>query len=150
MNALDVFAHWTGVRKGLYDALDNLSDEQLLYSPHEGLRSVGEIACHIAGGAEDWFDYFLKGDWPPIERGHELADCGTVQALRALLEQRFARAQAWLATLTDEDLDRQADLPWGARCTMGYAIWHILEHEIHHRGEIYLMLGLLGIEAPDV
>jgi len=23
-------------------------------------------------------------------------------------------------------------------------------HEIHHRGEIFLMLGLMGMEAPDV
>jgi uncharacterized damage-inducible protein DinB len=24
------------------------------------------------------------------------------------------------------------------------------EIEVHHRGEIYLMLGLMGMEAPDV
>jgi uncharacterized damage-inducible protein DinB len=41
-------------------------------------------------------------------------------------------------------------LPWGAQVSMGWAVWHVLEHEIHHRGEIYLMLGLLGMEAPDV
>jgi len=29
-------------------------------------------------------------------------------------------------------------------------VWHVLEHEIHQRGEIYLMLSLQGIEAPDV
>jgi uncharacterized damage-inducible protein DinB len=26
----------------------------------------------------------------------------------------------------------------------------VLEHEIHHRGEIYLMLGLLGLGASDI
>jgi len=27
---------------------------------------------------------------------------------------------------------------------------HSHRHEIHHRGEIYLMLGMMGLEAPDV
>jgi uncharacterized damage-inducible protein DinB len=26
----------------------------------------------------------------------------------------------------------------------------VQQHEIHHRGEIYLMLGLMGMQAPDV
>jgi len=26
----------------------------------------------------------------------------------------------------------------------------VLEHEIHHRGEIFLMLGLMDMEAPDI
>jgi uncharacterized damage-inducible protein DinB len=26
----------------------------------------------------------------------------------------------------------------------------VQQHEVHHRGEIYLMLGLMGMEAPDV
>jgi len=39
---------------------------------------------------------------------------------------------------------------WGAQVSLGWIVWHVLEHEIHHRGEVFLMLGLLGIEAPDV
>ncbi|MBE0697809.1 MAG: hypothetical protein IH586_12880 [Anaerolineaceae bacterium] len=34
--------------------------------------------------------------------------------------------------------------------TLGVIFMHVLEHEIHHRGEVILMLGLLGIEVPDV
>jgi len=41
-------------------------------------------------------------------------------------------------------------VPRGAKVPLGWVAWHVLEHEIHHRGEIYLMLGLLGMEAPDV
>jgi uncharacterized damage-inducible protein DinB len=29
-------------------------------------------------------------------------------------------------------------------------IWHVLEHEIHHRGELSLIHGLLGREGLDV
>jgi uncharacterized damage-inducible protein DinB len=48
------------------------------------------------------------------------------------------------------DLDSGFEAPWGAEVTLRWVIWHVLEHEIHHRGEIYLMLGMMGLEAPDV
>jgi uncharacterized damage-inducible protein DinB len=34
--------------------------------------------------------------------------------------------------------------------SLGWIIWHVLEHEIHHRGELSLILGLLGREGLDV
>jgi hypothetical protein len=47
-----------------------------------------------------------------------------------------------------------AALPWNrlpaARSRREVFAHCVQEHEIHHRGEIYLMLGLMGMEAPDV
>ena len=40
-------------------------------------------------------------------------------------------------------------LPAG-RTGQGIFVHCVQEHEVHHRGEIYLMLGLMGMEAPDV
>ena len=31
-----------------------------------------------------------------------------------------------------------------------WIIWHTLENGLHHRGEIYLMLGLMGMSASDI
>ena len=45
---------------------------------------------------------------------------------------------------------RTCNLAWGPQVGMEWVVWHVIEHEIHHRGEVYLMLGLLGMEAPDV
>jgi hypothetical protein len=28
--------------------------------------------------------------------------------------------------------------------------WHILEHDLHHGGEISIVLGMHGLQAPDV
>lgn len=71
-------------------------------------------------------------------------------SLVALLEQVHARVQDHVEPLADADLERVIELPWGSKVPLWWVFWHLLEHEIHHRGEIYLMLGLLGMEAPDV
>ena len=31
-----------------------------------------------------------------------------------------------------------------------WIIWHVIEHDLHHGGEISLMLGMHGLVAPDI
>ena len=33
---------------------------------------------------------------------------------------------------------------------LGWIIWHVLEHRSPHRGELWLILGLLGRDGLDV
>jgi len=149
MNAAELFSHWKYVRQGLYEALDMLTDEQLAFLPGEGLWSLGTVACHIANAEDGWFRYIVAGeleDWPPMEPERYT----TVTSLKALLEQVHEYTQAFLEGLDVADLERKVTTFWGAELSIRWIIWHVLEHEIHHRGEIYLMLGLMGMEAPDV
>jgi uncharacterized damage-inducible protein DinB len=48
------------------------------------------------------------------------------------------------------NMDRMVTVPWEAELSLRWIIWHVPEHEIHHRGEICLMLGLMGLDAPDL
>jgi len=149
MNAAELFSHWTTVRQGLYEALDQLTDEQLSFVPREGLWSLRTVALHIATAEEGWFRYVVTGEldeWPEVDE----SDYPTVASIKALLAEVHDYTMAYLEALDVADLDRVVDTFWGARLTLRWIIWHVLEHEISHRGEIYLMLGLMGMEAPDV
>jgi uncharacterized damage-inducible protein DinB len=149
MNAAELFSHWKTVRQGLYEAMDLLTDEQLASVPREGLWSLGTVACHIANAEDGWFRYIAAGeldDWPPME----VERYPTIASIKALLEETHAYTLAFLQRLDVEDLERKVTTFWGAEVTLRWIIWHVLEHETHHRGEIYLMLGLMGMEAPDV
>lgn len=137
---------------GLDEALDKLSGDQLAFTAHAGLWSLGQTACHIAGTEEGWLRYFCNGRWSPPEADYQLADYPTVGALKALLAKVHARTAAEFAAVPGlaAHLDETVALPWGPSVSRRWAVWHVLEHTIHHRGEVYLMLGLQGIEAPDV
>jgi uncharacterized damage-inducible protein DinB len=149
MNAADLFSHWEAVRVGLHQALDGLTQEQLAFVPREGLWSLGTVACHIANAEDGWFRYVAArevDEWPSIDQTRYC----TVASIKALLNEVHGYTMACLQTIDVVDLDRTITAPWGAELTLRFIIWHVLEHEIHHRGEIYLMLGLMGIEGPDV
>ena len=151
MNAKTLFGLWSDVREGLMAALGQLTDEQLSFTPREGLWSLGETVCHIAGCEDGWFRHVVTHELPDWEGAdYSLADYPAVEDLVGLLGEVHARVVAYVDPLTDADLDRVIELPWGPKVPLWWVFWHILEHEIHHRGEVYLMLGLQGMEAPDV
>jgi uncharacterized damage-inducible protein DinB len=149
MNALDVFGNWQAIRLALYQALDVLTEDQLNFVPHAGLWSLGETARHIAEVETGWFGWFV---WHEIDAWPEYsaAQYPTLTSVKQLLDDVHNRTLAYLDGKTEADLDQVVVLPRGKTTTVGWVVWHVLEHEIHHRGEIFLMLGLQGMEAPDV
>lgn len=142
--------YWSGIREGLYQALDLFTDEQLSFTPAEGLWSIGQVALHIAGAEEGWFRFIVTrelDDWP---EDYSLEEYPTMAAVKELLQETHGRTEAYLATIDQDEMERIIEAPWGVKFPVRWAVWHVLEHEIHHRGEMFLMLGILGKEAPDV
>jgi uncharacterized damage-inducible protein DinB len=148
VDAQELFRHWTDVRMGLSEALDKLTDLQLDFSPREGLWSLRETVVHLANTEDGWLRYYSANRWH--ENTFQAADYPTIASLKTLLAEQHAVTEGQFANDPDSVLAQVRPLPWGKQATMSWVVWHVVEHEIHHRGEIYLMLGLMGIEAPDV
>jgi uncharacterized damage-inducible protein DinB len=150
-NARMMFAHWDEVRRGLFAALDKFNDEHLTFVPHEGLRPLGEIALHIASSERGWFRYVVQAEYDHWPSPYELQDYPTLAEVKRVLSEEHNRTNAFLETVGADELNRVVERPGReGTLTLRWVIWHVLEHEIHHRGEIFLMLGLLGIEAPRI
>ena len=62
-----VFEGWEDYRRSIIHAVAPLTREQLLWRPAAHLRSVGELARHIALGPVGWFL------WMGAPGSHELA-----------------------------------------------------------------------------
>ncbi len=80
--------------------------------------------------------------------GRELAD-GHEQTL-AYLDACHNESIDVFSGLSDEDLREKCDTPGGASITVWKWLRAMIEHEIHHRGQIYMMLGILGVETPPL
>ena len=55
----------------------------------------------------------------------------------------------YVTSLADEDLEAEIEAGWGGSFVLMDMLWHVMEHEIHHRGELSLILGILGREGLD-
>lgn len=144
------FSHWKEVRSDLLSTIDLFPDDELTYIPFDGSQSVGQIMLHIADAEDGWFRYVVTKElkrWPDY---FVLKKYPTREAIKSILGDVHARTESFLASLDETDFSRRVDAPWGKNIQLGWIIWHVLEHEIHHRGELSLILGLKGREGLEV
>lgn len=80
--------------------------------------------------------------------GRELAD--GYENVMAFLERMHAESMEIFARLSDEDLQRKCTTPDNSPITTWKWLRLMVEHEIHHRGQIYLYLSMLGIATPPL
>ena len=149
MKVSQMFNHWEQVRRDLLDTIDLFSEGELTFAPFEGSWSVGEIMLHIADCEDNWIHGCARHEIVPWVT-YPLADHPTRQEIKDMLNRSRRKTVAFLDSLEEEDLDRLIDIPGGTPCSLGWILWHVLEHEIHHRGELSLALGLLGRQGLDV
>jgi uncharacterized damage-inducible protein DinB len=70
--------------------------------------------------------------------------------VRALLAHLRAESGELLAELSPADMQRTVVTPGGASMAAWKWLRAMCEHEAHHRGQLYLMLRLCGIETPPI
>ncbi len=145
-----IFSHWSLVRKGLISVIAKFQEPDLSYQPFPESWTVGQIMVHIANAEEGWFRYVVTREieeWPGEIKFEKYP---TQEKILAILASVHAKTEGYLRSLSEEDLSAGINTPWGESIPLQWIIWHVIEHEIHHRGELSLILGILGKEGLDV
>jgi uncharacterized damage-inducible protein DinB len=152
-----IYEGWYTHQNTLCEALAPLTAEQLDLRASPRLRSVGEIAQHIIGARARWF-YQLMG-----EGGDEFAALGkwdrrgararSAAELVQGLEQTWQGMQEAIARWTPEQWQETwpgEDETEPTVITRPWVIWHLVEHDLHHGGEISITLGAHGVRGLDL
>jgi uncharacterized damage-inducible protein DinB len=147
-----VFQGWKDYQQQLVVTLQALTPEQLNIRVAPQLRTAGEIAIHLVAGRADWFNGVLKEGGDNIAAIAHWEDQG--QPTRTAAELAQGLLLTWqviedaLARWTPEAIEEQIILPWiGPKhpITRAWVFWHVLEHDLHHGGELTHTLGLGGL-----
>ena len=157
MDAKDILTDAFGRLPGLvHRAVRGLTPEQLRWAPAPGANSIGWLIWHLTRVGVDQIDN--TGDWParfglkddPSETGygHTAAEVARVapespQALEDYFHAVHDRTMAYLATLTDDDLDRVVDTAWDPPVTLGVRLVSIADDDAQHVGQAAYVRGLL-------
>ena len=143
MKPSEMFSHWEQVRGSLLAMIDRFSQEELAFTPFKGSWSAGQIMLHIADCEDNWLHGVVRQEVEPWIF-YDFKEFPSKQAILAVLEKAHNRTIAFLDSLDEDDLDKVYKISEGDSFTLRWIIWHVLEHEIHHRGELSLALGMLG------
>ncbi len=158
-----LYGGWHTYQGLLVEALAGLTADQLALGAAPGLRSIGGIATHMVGARARWFHRLLGegGDefaalsvWDrPAQPDRAGQPARTAAELAEALEVTWRGMQAAIARWTPEAWAQTylAERPGTPDpITRQWVIWHLIEHDLHHGGEISLTLGMHGLKAPDL
>jgi len=145
----ELVGYFEKVRSRTLRVADRIPPDRLEWTWAPGKFTLGDILRHLAGIERDM--YAENAQLRPSRyagHGPELAE--GVEAVRAYVDRCHAESMAIFRALTDADLERLCETPAGAKIPVGKWLRLMVEHEIHHRGQLYMALGILGVETPPI
>ena len=141
--------YWEKVRGRTVRVVDCIPEDRLEWTWQPGKFTLGDVVRHLA--AIERYMYAENAARRPSRypgHGRELAE--GLPAVRAFLDRCHAETVEILGGLSDADLREKCVTPGGASLAVGKWLRLMVEHEIHHRGQLYLGLGLLGVPTPPI
>ncbi len=155
LSLLPFYKGWDTYQGLLIKAIKPLSLEQLSLRPAPHLRSIGENTAHIVGTRVGWFHFVLKegGEDLVARRWDDPHQPPSSAELISGLEMTWGVIQDGLRRWTPADLDeifQDTDDGEVYDLTRQWVIWHVIEHDLHHGGEISLTLGIHGLGGIDI
>ncbi len=123
--------------------------DQLEWSCAPGRFTLGDLLRHIACAERyAWAESLQNRPSRYAGCGRDLAD-GYDNVL-AFVERLRAETVEIMRGFTPVDLNKKCLTPDGSPITRWKALRLIAEHEIHHRGQIYTYLSMLGVKTPPI
>ena len=148
---------WDVYQQELSKAIAPLMPEQLALRAAPHLRSISEIATHIIAVRARWFhnlmgegneDIASIAEWDRAD-----APARSAAELVSGLETTWQLIQDALARWTPADLEHIFEGTRNGeeyRLSRQWVLWHVIEHDLHHGGELSFSLGMHGLAAPDL
>jgi uncharacterized damage-inducible protein DinB len=115
----------------------------------EGKFSFADIIRHLA--AIERYMYAENAQLKPSRypgHGRELAD--GPENILAFFNRMHKESVAILSRLSPDDLQKKCVTPGDVSITVWKWLRAMVEHEVHHRAQIYIYLGMLGIATPPI
>ena len=126
-----------------------IPETALDWAPAPGAFTCADIVRHLAAAERFMFVEVALGGTSRYP-GHDKALAYGKEGVLAYLDTMHEESMALLQTLDDRALEHRVTTPAGAQIPTWRWLQLMAEHEAHHRGQLYLMLRLIGVETPPL
>lgn len=141
--------HWRRARTRTLRVLDLLRPGDLEWSHAPGRFTFGDLFRHLAGIERYMYAENVRhraSSYP----GHSADLAPGLTGVRGYVDRCHTEAVAVFSALTTEELESRCLTPAGTPITVWKWLRAMVEHEAHHRGQLYLMAGMLGYRVPPL
>ena len=143
----DFEMRWAGERESSLKVMRALTDTSLGQMVAPGGRSLGRIAWHIVQTLGEMGGHAGLKIEGIDEKTPQPAHAGSIADAYAANAEALARVVK--ASWNDADLPGEIDM-YGEKWTRGQALAALIAHEVHHRGQMTVLMRQAGIAVPGV
>ena len=133
--------------EGTQKIMDALTDDSLLQPVADGHWNLGRTAWHIVGAYSEvmsrtGLEFSTAKDDVPVPKSAEGIKTEYAKATKELLEQ--------VKTGWDDATLQTEDDMYGEKWKRGTTLAILLNHEVHHRGQMTVLMRQAGLRVPGV
>jgi uncharacterized damage-inducible protein DinB len=137
---------WAADSESMLKILRTLTDASLAQAVAPGGRTLGRLGWHLTCTLGEMPGHVGLTVDSPLEDSDPPSSAAAIaeayeKASRSLLKQ----LEGW----TDATLDVEDDL-YGQRWTRGFTLHALLEHQVHHRGQMTVLMRQAGLRVPGI
>ena len=141
--------YWQSVRNRTKRVVACIPPEKMDWTYAPGKFTFADLVRHLATIERYMYAETVQGKPSAYAGcGKDLAD-GYDEVI-AFMNRLDAESIEIFGKLSDEDLKSKCMTPAGTPITVWKWLRAMIEHEAHHRGQIYMMLSMIGVETPPL
>lgn len=123
--------------------------DRIEWTHASGRFTFGDLVRHLAA-TERWMFAENVAGRPSRYPGHGAELAQGYDGVIDYLDRMHAESLAIFRALPDDALPERCTTPSGVSLPIWKWLRAMIEHEVHHRGQIYLMLGMLDVPTPPL
>lgn len=127
--------------------LETLTDASLSQSVGEGFRTLGRLAWHLTCSPQEML--VRTGLSLPAPGDEHVVPASAAEIAAAYARTAREVADAVRGQWTDADLTASSDM-YGEQWPNGLTLRAVIQHEVHHRGQMTVLMRQAGLSVPGV
>lgn len=140
---------------GTRKILERVPDEKLGWQPHQKSMTIGRLAAHIAEIPGWLHETIMQDELDFATANFNSTPLDNTTALLQAFEENLAKGVNALKDANDETINDIWTLRNGSQVFLqmpriGVIRGLVLNHVVHHRGQLSVYLRLLGIPVPGL
>jgi uncharacterized damage-inducible protein DinB len=134
--------------------IERVPEDKFSFKPHEKSMTAGRLASHIAE-MPNWATMGITQDSLDLATGYKPFEAASRAELLAAFDKSVAGARAAIAGASDETFFKNWSLKNGDKTLMtmpkiAVVRTFVLNHVIHHRGQLSVYLRELNVPVPSI
>lgn len=139
--------YYRRVRERTLQIVERIPPDRIEWTYRKGKFTLGDLVRHL-GAIERYMFVEVAMGRPSVYPGHGRDLAEGKDAAVEYLNATHAESLEILGAMTEADLQRKCMTPAGFEMAVWKWLRSMVEHEIHHRRQIYIYLGILEEEVP--